>query len=139
MQIRAEQVVVVVVVRRGVVVVLGGFVVVVVVVVVGESAVVVVVVDVVVVVVIVVDDAGWETTLVVVAVGAADRDAGGIGSTAPNSAGSRSDESSPSTPKANRVQASAPTTAPTASRPCPLLRREDSIGVLRKEPATTAS
>jgi len=134
-------VVVVVVVRRGVVVVLGGFVVVVVVVVVGESAVVVVVVVVlvVVVVVVVVDDAGWETTLVVVAVGAADRDAGGIGSTAPNSAGSRSDESPPSTPKANRVQASAPTTAPTASRPCPLLRREDSIGVLRKEPATTAS
>lgn len=145
MQISDEHVVVVgVVVVRLVVVVRGGVVVVVVVVVDDLSVVVVVVVVVVAAVaavVVVVDDDDCDTELTLVVVGPADCVAGGIGSTAPNSDGSRSDASSPRVPKANRVQTIAPTTAPTARRPCPLpcpLCRVDPIGVLRVRPATTA-
>ena len=115
----------------GVVVVRRVVVVVVVAVVVGGGApseVVVVVVEVLDVVVVVLDDADPSdrgAELLVVTVGPADCEAGGIGSTAPNSDGS-SGRSSPSVPKANNVQAIAPTTAPMASRPCPF-RRVDSI------------
>jgi hypothetical protein len=142
MQIRDEHVVVVVVGRRVVVVVVVGLRVVVVVVVVG----VVVAAVVVVVVVVVVDesdapdeaeDDGGVPALVVV-VAPVDCEAGGIGSTAPNSDGSLSAWPSLSVPKANNVQAIAPTTAPTASRPCPFCR-VDPIGVLRVYPATTGS
>lgn len=120
------------VVRCGGVVVVRRVVVVVVVVVVGGCApavVVVVVVDVADVVVVVLDDADSEdrgAELLRVAVGPADCEAGGIGSTAPNSDGSASGRPSPRVPKANNVQAIAPTTAPMASRPCPF-RRVDSI------------
>ncbi|WP_133905973.1 hypothetical protein [Actinophytocola oryzae] len=128
MQISAEHVVVVVVVgvRRVVVVVVGlrVVVVVVVVVVVGLSLVVVVVdlVEVVVVVVVVVAGFSPDCSGVVLAVVVAaplDCEAGGIGSTAPSSDGSRSGASSVSVPRANSVQTIAPTTAPTASLPCP--------------------
>jgi hypothetical protein len=126
MQISDEQVVVVVV----------GSAVVVVVVVVLRVVVVVVVRDAVVVVVVVVDDAVVVDVVVVaddesddraeadvlVTVDPADRDAGGIGSTAPTSEGSRGGVSWRSMPSANNVQAIAPTTAPTASRPCPCCR-----------------
>jgi hypothetical protein len=141
MQIRDEHVVVVVVVRRVVVVVVVVLRVVVVVVVgVVDAAVVVVVV------VVVVDesdasdgsDADDDASALVVVVAPADGEAGGIGSTAPSSDGSFSDWPSPSMPKANNVQAIAPTTAPTASRPCPFCR-VDPIGVLRVRPATTDS
>lgn len=116
-------VVVVVVVLRGVgvVVVVVGGVVVVVVVVVPEVVVVVVVDD--------LDDAA-EADVLPAAVAADDCDAGGIGSTAPTSDGSRTGALSLSTPIASNVQAIAPTTAPTASRPCPCCR-VDPIGVLR--------
>jgi hypothetical protein len=132
MQITAEHVVVVV---RGGVVDDGVDRRVVVVVVVGGGApavvVVVVVVEVLVVVVVLVDDDADDCGVaLVVAVAPADCEAGGIGSTAPNSDGSFSGRSSPSVPKANNVQAIAPTTAPTASRPCPFCR-VDPIGVLR--------
>jgi len=122
-------VVVVVVVRRGVVVVVLRVVVVVVlaVVVVVVVAVVVVVVD---AVVAVVDSASDDADALVVTVGPAECEAGGTGSTAPNSDGSRSAPSSDNTPMANNVHARAPTTAPTASRPCPCCR-VDSIGVLQ--------
>jgi hypothetical protein len=132
----------VVVVRGGGVVVVVVVVFVVVVVGAGWLAVVVVVVVLVVVVVVVVvvedDDEDWGAELAVeVVVGPADCEAGGIGSTAPNSVGSLR-RSSPRVPKANSVQVIAPTTAPTASRPCPLCR-VDPIGVLRVGPATTDS
>jgi len=122
-------VVVVVVVRRGVVVVVLRVVVVVVlaVVVVVVVAVVVVVVD---AVVAVVDSASDDADALVVTVGPAECEAGGTGSTAPNSDGSRSAPSSDNTPMANNVHARAPTTAPTASRPCPCCR-VDPIGVLQ--------
>jgi hypothetical protein len=132
MQIRAEQVVVVVVVvgRRVVVVVvvvLRGVVVVVTVVVV----VVEVVVDFAVVVVVVVVDDAFDDTELGVVVAPADCEAGGIGSTAPSSVGSRSGgASSPSRPTAKIVHTIAPTRAPAASRPCPLCRG-DPMGVLR--------
>ncbi|MFL6124847.1 hypothetical protein [Actinophytocola sp.] len=85
---------------------------------------VVVVVGVVVDVVVVVDDESDRRgeAEVLVAVEPADCEAGGIGSTAPNSEGSRSGGSWSSMPRANNVQAIAPTTAPTASRPCPCCR-----------------
>ena len=110
MQIRDEHLVVV-----------GGLVVgVVVVAVVGDAVVVVVVV--VDVVVLSPDDGADEdddTPLVVVATTPFDWEAGGIGSTAPNSDGSCSVRSVPSAsePNAKSVQVIAPTTAPTASRP----------------------
>lgn len=128
MQISDEHVVVVVVVVRRVVVVVGRAVVVVVVVV-GASLLVVVVV---VVVVLLPDDDEEAEPLVVVVVGLDDLDMGGIGSTAPNSVGSCSGRSalSVSVPRAKSVQVIAPTTAPTASRPCPRCR-VDPIGVLR--------
>jgi hypothetical protein len=142
MQIRDEHVVVVVVVRRVVVVVVVGLRVVVVVVVVrvADAAVVVVVV------VVVVDEpdepdraeADGGVPALVVVEAPADCEAGGIGSTAPNSDGSLSGGPSLSVPKANNVQAIAPTTAPTASRPCPFCS-VDPIGVLRVCPATTGS
>jgi hypothetical protein len=131
MQMIDEQVVVVVVSRRGgvvVVVVVVGRVVVVVVVVVAVAEVVVVVVEV--VVVVVDDDSDGGAALVVVVVAPAGLEPGGIGSTAPNSDGSRLGWLSPSVPKANSAQAIAPTTAPTASRPCPFCR-VDPIDVLR--------
>jgi hypothetical protein len=122
MQIRDEHVVVVVVVvvRRVVVVV--------VVVVVRRVVVVVVVVVsssgsdsavVVVVVVVVLDgvDDSEDAAVVVVAVAPVVREAGGIGSTAPNSDGFSGTSSSVRVPKAKRVHTMAPTTAPTASRP----------------------
>jgi hypothetical protein len=99
---------------------------------------VVVVVVVLAVVVVVVVDSAFDGAELVVVVGPVDCEAGGIGSTAPNSAGSRSAPSSLSRPMANNVQAIAPTTAPTANRPCPFCRG-DPIGVLRMSPATTAS
>jgi hypothetical protein len=112
-----------------VVVVLRVVVVVVVVVVVPLAVVVVVVV---VVVLVGGEDADCDegAELLVVVVESAGREAGGIGSTAPNSAGSRLGASSVSVPRANSVQAIAPTRAPTASRPCPGCR-VDPIGVLR--------
>ncbi|MBB4910374.1 hypothetical protein FHR82_006632 [Actinophytocola algeriensis] len=59
-----------------------------------------------------------DASVVVVAVAPADCEAGGIGSTAPNSDGSCSGRSEPpSAPSAKSVQVIAPTTAPTASRP----------------------
>ena len=128
----------VVVVRRVVVVVT------VVVVVVADAApdeVVVVVVEVADVVVVVLDEAEPEdrgAELLVVTVAPEDCEAGGIGSTAPNSDGSPSGRSSPSMPRANSVQAIAPTTAPMASRPCPL-RRVDSIWCPSGSPMTTGS
>jgi hypothetical protein len=121
MQIRdVHLVVVVVVVRGGVVVVVRVVVVVVVSDGSGSSVVVVVVVDVVVVVVVLSsgDDSDDGASVEVVAVAPADCEAGGIGSTAPNSDGSRPGRSEPSSaPNAKSVQVIAPTTAPTASRP----------------------
>ena len=113
MQMIDVHLVVVVVVVRG-----GAWVVVRVVVVVvisggGSDSVVVVVV----VVVVLSADDSVDDCVVVVAVGPADCEAGGIGSTAPNSDGSCSGRSSPpSAPNAKSVQVIAPTTAPTASR-----------------------
>ncbi len=130
MQINDEHVVVVVVVVRWVVVVV---VIVVVVVVGGGSLSDVVVVVVVVVVLLLAEDDDTADPVVVVVVGAVDGGApGGIGSTAPASVGSCSGRSgSPaSMPRPKSVHVIAPTTAPTASRPCPLCR-VDPIGVLR--------
>jgi hypothetical protein len=127
MQISDEHVVVVVV-RRVVVVVVVVVPVVVVVVVSSAGSDAVVVVVVVVVVVELSDDPdldedddvldGAEPRAVAVVVGPADREAGGIGSTAPSSDGSRLGRSVlVRAPNAKRVQVIAPTTAPTANRP----------------------
>jgi hypothetical protein len=119
-------VVVVVVVVRRVVVVGGGLRVVVVVVVFAVVVVVVavVVLSVVVVVVVLEPDSDPDgADCVVVVVGPADCEAGGIGSTAPNSDGSRSGPPpSVSVPRVNSVHTIAPTTAPTARRPWPCCR-----------------
>jgi hypothetical protein len=141
MQISDEHVVVVVVRRVVVVVVVVRRVVVVVVVIVGASLSDFAVVVVVVVVVLLGEDDDDAEPVVVVVVGALDGWApGGMGSTAPASVGSRSGWSGPpaSVPNAKSVHVIAPTTAPTASRPCPLCR-VDPIGVLRVNPATTGS
>jgi hypothetical protein len=118
MQISDEHVVVVVVVVRRVVVVVVRRMVVVVVVVGGADSELAVVVVVVVVGPELADDED-DSPVVDVVVGLADRDAGGIGSTAARSAGSswRPTGSSVSTPAANSAHVMAPRTAPTASRP----------------------
>jgi hypothetical protein len=147
MQMIDEHVAVVVVVVRRVVVVVVVRRVVVVVVVVGPSDGSVVVVVPVVVVVVDEEDPGDEAeedtedgaAEPVVVVAPADGETGGIGSTAPSSDGSCAGRSSSvRAPNAKRVQVIAPTTAPTANRPCSRCR-VDPMGVLRVSPATTGS